>query len=107
MRHDEPMVPEPDPTDLGRRPVIAVNTKATLGLGATDAWVTWTDTGAWSAHERLQWLLPLLERWSNIRPQRRAAACATRTSTAAVLARMHQTMWACGRVLPQSSPGAA
>jgi hypothetical protein len=34
------MVPEPDPTDLGRRPVIAVNTKATLGLGATDAWVT-------------------------------------------------------------------
>jgi hypothetical protein len=61
---------QPNPGNRHTRPVIAFNDRGlTLGVDADGAWVIWTedDTGrpghtVWLAHDRLMWLLPLLQK---------------------------------------------
>lgn len=64
VRDDDPVPREPGPLDGRRRPVILVNTQGlALGLDPAGTWIIWGPTNpARPAHERLLWLLPLLER---------------------------------------------
>jgi hypothetical protein len=61
---------EPNPGNRNDRPVIAVNDRGlTLGVDADGAWVIWNEDDTprpgdtvWLAHDRLMWLLPLLQK---------------------------------------------